>query len=135
MASPDNNEGYTSDNKTGIEDAPSRSGLLWGDTIRFIVLYFIIQIFLTVTGLQRRFDDWAIQKGIEWRERRRKRNEERERKRLGLEGGVGSDQTTGDLVDKVTSPSHISQGSLETIREGTVPMAGLDCQGIKDYGT
>ncbi|KAK6330740.1 hypothetical protein TWF718_002941 [Orbilia javanica] len=104
----DHSRGHTSHSSpaagTGTElDSPPRSGMMFGDIARFLVVYVLFSILLGVTGIQNKFNNWAIHKGMEFREWRRKRQERRDRERLGLE--AGKLETDERDIDRIKSES------------------------------
>ncbi|KAK6496188.1 hypothetical protein TWF481_002212 [Arthrobotrys musiformis] len=78
-------------------DSPPKSGLLSGEVVRLLIIWFIIQALLYATGVQQKLDDLAIRNGIRFRQWiMRKRQGRRERETPGLEeGGLGTDSIGG----------------------------------------
>ncbi|KAK6502544.1 hypothetical protein TWF506_003124 [Arthrobotrys conoides] len=114
--------------------------MLFGDTFRLLVVLFIFQILLSVTGIQERFDNFAIRKGVEFRGWLRRRREKRDHERLGLEGGFGADRVGGSINDNAiamgTDQNSHGARDIEAIGD-TVSIMELERQAKKklDYGT
>ncbi|KAF3084026.1 hypothetical protein TWF569_009673 [Orbilia oligospora] len=141
MSELDKDPGYNSKNDTGTDvDSPPKSEMLFGEFARFLAIYFIIQLFLNVTGIQQRFDNFAIRKGVEFREWIRERRERRDRERQGLEGGLGLNGPGEGLDDNAVAidSEQNSYGARKIeVMGDTASIMELEHQakGKLDYGT
>ncbi|EGX48677.1 hypothetical protein AOL_s00079g316 [Orbilia oligospora ATCC 24927] len=141
MSGLDKDPGYSSKSDTGTDvDSPPKSEILFGELARLLVVYIIFQLFLNVTGIQQRFDNFAIRKGVEFREWIRKRRERRDRERQGLEGGLGPNGPGEKLDDNgvAIDPEQNSYGARRVeVMDDTTSIMELEHQakGKLDYGT
>ncbi|KAF3916919.1 hypothetical protein ABW21_db0205316 [Orbilia brochopaga] len=68
---------------------------------------------MTFTGIQKRLDDWAIRKGMEWRERRLQRQRERENTQPEQALEAGTSSATSDIpIDSQAQMTEVVAGHI-----------------------
>ncbi|KAJ6264011.1 hypothetical protein Dda_0150 [Drechslerella dactyloides] len=121
------------------------------DLIRQTFFFWCFMAIMTFSGIQKRLDDWAIRKGMEWRERRLQRRRERELQLAGPEAGTQTAPVTADgqaqmaevsdvghsvILNTIvaqapdTTEAKAEDGAVEATEEDRIPV-----EQAVDYGT